>query len=92
MDHEILQVVPFLLFRRHVAEELVLLPGRRQVRGGAGVFCLPAVGRLPGRIQHRNVQNTDTGTLSEGLTGNSVLSFVSAFLHCFNIKKCFKRL
>ena len=89
MDHEIFQEVPFLLFRRHVAEELVLLPGRRQVRGGAGVFCLPAVGRLPGRIQHRNVQNPDTGTLSEGLTGNSVLSFVSAFLHCYDIRKCF---
>ena len=78
MDHEIFQEVPFLLFRRHVAEELVLLPGRRQVRGGAGVFCLPTVGRLPGRIQHRNVQNPDTGTLSEGLIGKfSVILCIS---------------
>ena len=88
MEHEILHEVPFLLFRRHVAEELVLLPGRRKVRGGAGVVCLPAVGRLPGRIQHRNVQNPDTGTLIRWIAGEfSVILFNQHY-----IRKCFKRL
>ena len=81
MEHGIFHEVPFLLFRRHVAEELVLLPGRRKVRGGAGVVCLPAVGRLPGRIQHRYVQNPDTGTLIRWIAGEfSVILFQHSFI------------